>query len=610
MSFNPLQHSHSTSSIQSSHQNISALNSIQHNNVSSTKRDNYYQITSSLARNEPKSPGSSMRANTLPRNPHPNQQIDESNIIQIGLDPSNPFSRKSPTPRLHQGLLTPAIGKAPPPYSSNGRQLNGSQLSLMSDRSQHQYYQQPQHHVHRTSALNLGIPHNEALSYESPNSNMPRDLEDFDDLIKYSEEVEQRQQQQQTLPHHPNLKAKGSNVSIGGHSSGYQSIQTQSQSSSPIENVLGATNANAPSSIIQQNIEFFNKIQGSSSSSNASTSNRPTKLNGKYGYINPKYSVVPPLAFKNPLYQMQNGQNNNMDGKSSSLTPSSSEERITIDERQNMVNNNNLVSSTSNVPGLIDTSSLNGRRMGSNRQPRTNPLAQVRINVNDKVGSWSFNSNSLFQYKRDDVSYDNHLNQQNNNGNSQLAFFNNRYERRLSVESARTLSDSSTDTEGKVLHKENKRRRNKADKSIEQCEREIFRLQSSVDILRRKLEESEVKETSDSIDAIAHQSDSKIRSIISRYVLSRPDSSTLANKNFEHSRLLAMEEELRREQYKMSLIINHKQRVIEAQGQQIAELDAANNRLLTELSCLRNRYEMKRDKQAVTVTEDNDTTNF
>lgn len=60
----------------------------------------------------------------------------------------------------------------------------------------------------------------------------------------------------------------------------------------------------------------------------------------------------------------------------------------------------------------------------------------------------------------------------------------------------------------------------------------------------------------------------------------------------------------------MSLIINHKQRVIEAQGQQIAELDAANNRLLTELSCLRNRYEMKRDKQAVTVTEDDDTTNF
>lgn len=380
MSFNPLQHSHSTSSIQSSHPNIAALNnanSIQHNNVSSTKRDNFYQITNSLARNEPKSPvGSSMRANTLPRNNQPNQN-DESNVMQIGLDPSNPFSRKSPTPRLHQGSGLLTTVKAPPPY--NGRQMNGSQLSLHSERSQHQYYQQqPHHHVHRTNALNLGIPHNEASPpYESPNSNMPRDLEDFEDLIKYGEEVEQRQQKQQPHHHHhPNLKAKGSNVSIGGHSSGYQSIQTQSQSSSPIENVISTTNGANQGSIIQQNIEFFNKIQSSSSSaSNASSNNRPIKLKGKYGYINPTYDVVPPLAFKNPLYQMQNGVNNNGDGKSSSMTPSSSEERIAIDERQNMMNNN-LVTSSSN--GIHETGSLNGRRTGSNRMPRTNPLAQVR----------------------------------------------------------------------------------------------------------------------------------------------------------------------------------------------------------------------------------------
>jgi len=438
MAFNPLQHSHSTSSIHH-HNGMPQQQSIQHHNVSSSsstkQRDNYYQITSSLARNEPKSPASSFRSSTLPRN---NGQIEEQqSIIQIGnLDPNNPFSRKSPTPHFKgAGLLAPA---KPPAYNpNNGRPaLNGSQLSLLSDRSfnqpqQQQYYHQPpHHHVHRTTALNLGIPHNEAASsYDSPNSNMPRDLEDFDDLIKYSEEVEQRQQKQ---AHHPNLKAKGSNVSIGGHSSGYQSIQTQSQSSSPIENV----NAAGGTSIIQQNIEFFNKIQGSSSSSNASTSNRPTKLNGKYGYINPKYSVVPALAFKNPLYQLQNGGNNNnnsVDHKS--LTPSSSEERITIDERQNVINNNssnNLVSSSTNVPGILDTSSLNGRRMGSNRVPRTNPLVQ---------------------YKREDAAYDSHhMNQQNNNnGNAtnQLAYFNNRYERRLSVESARTLSDSSTDTEGK-----------------------------------------------------------------------------------------------------------------------------------------------------------------
>lgn len=393
MSFNPLQHSHSTSSIQSSahHGLMNNPNSIQHNNItSSTKRDNYYQITSSLARNEAKSPAtsSSLRANTLPRNPQ-QLQNDETNIIQIGLDPSNPFSRKSPTPRMHQGLLTTASNAKTATYM-NGRPLNGSQLSLLSERSQHQYFHPPppaqphqSHIMHRGNALNLGIPHNEASSsYESPNNNMPRDLEDFDDLIKYSEEVEQRQAQQQQH-HHPNLKAKGSNISIG-HSSGYQSIPTQSQSSSPIENVISTTNGHANSnqaaSLIQQNIEFFNsKIQSSGSSSNASTSNRPTKLNGKYGYISPKYSVVPPLAFKNPLYQLQNGTNG-IDQKSSSLTPSSSEERITIDERQNALNNNH-VSSSSNVPSVIDTSSLNSRRMSSNRVPRTNPLA-LPVNFN------------------------------------------------------------------------------------------------------------------------------------------------------------------------------------------------------------------------------------
>lgn len=52
-----------------------------------------------------------------------------------------------------------------------------------------------------------------------------------------------------------------------------------------------------------------------------------------------------------------------------------------------------------------------------------------------------------------------------------------------------------------------------------------------------------------------------------------------------------MEEDLRREQLKMSLALSNKQRVIEAQGQQIAALDAANNRLLNALSSLRHRYE-------------------
>lgn len=70
-----------------------------------------------------------------------------------------------------------------------------------------------------------------------------------------------------------------------------------------------------------------------------------------------------------------------------------------------------------------------------------------------------------------------------------------------------------------------------------------------------------------------------------------------------------MEEELRREQLKMSLALSHKQRVIEAQGQQIAALDAANNRLLSALSSLRQRYETnghaQHTQQTTTTTTNN-----
>lgn len=120
---------------------------------------------------------------------------------------------------------------------------------------------------------------------------------------------------------------------------------------------------------------------------------------------------------------------------------------------------------------------------------------------------------------------------------------NSRYQRRMSIDSGRTLSDSSTDTEsgpkhhhsvtvslngpgshlgliGGGGHSESKRRhhRTSTSKSVEQCEREIQRLQASVDELRQKLEESELKEVSEDLDAISHHSDTKIRSIIGRFV--------------------------------------------------------------------------------------------
>lgn len=60
---------------------------------------------------------------------------------------------------------------------------------------------------------------------------------------------------------------------------------------------------------------------------------------------------------------------------------------------------------------------------------------------------------------------------------------------------------------------------------------------------------------------------------------------------------MSVEDELRREQRKMSDTLTHKQRVIEAQEHQIAALDAANNRLLNALSQLKEQqYQMSNGK--------------
>lgn len=63
-------------------------------------------------------------------------------------------------------------------------------------------------------------------------------------------------------------------------------------------------------------------------------------------------------------------------------------------------------------------------------------------------------------------------------------------------------------------------------------------------------------------------------------------------------RLISVEEELRREQQKMSAALSYKQRVIDAQEQQIAALGAANSRLMSTnaslLSALsKQRYNVK-----------------
>lgn len=406
---NPLQHSHSTSSI-SSHQssstnynsNISSNNNhhtVHHHYIAVEKpRNNYFYTSVSGPRNAATS-NNAVRANTLPRNNlNGNNQIvlspdTEQEPIQIGYDQSKAFIKKSPTPLVKSH----AVG------GSRNRNLNGSQLSLLSENS-----------IGR-NAINLGIPHHNngnahiacgAIIQTAPgpprdprnnHSNMPLNLEDLDDLLKYADE-----QSEQNLKQKTELTAKGSNVSIGVCSSGYQSITNQSQSSSPTEGTSAHHN---------------NNNNGKSSS---------------YGQIIPKYSGPnyssnnnnnnPPLAFKNPLYQLQTiGDNNN---KSSSLTPASSEEQVNGDyyNLDTSINGNYCDNTKISALNSLDVSSA--RLNSVSRIPRTNPLHYNKRNEN----------------KVDEA----FVPQSGESGSS-------RYHRRLSLESARTLSDSSTDTEGNFL---------------------------------------------------------------------------------------------------------------------------------------------------------------
>lgn len=322
----------------------------------STTSHYYNTTTSNGGRKSPilNGGGGGIRASTLPRNNnnnnngsqmistieiHNNNGVEEinSNLIQIGLDPSNAFLRKSPTP-LHKSISN----------GSKSRNLNGSQLSLLSDRSNNKN--------NLGLNLHLGIPHNDAGL--NANSNMPMNLEDLDDLLKYADE----QNEERNKP-----KDKGSNISIGqlsnvcSSSSGYQSIATQSQSSSPIE--LG-----------QQTTDFINKNSRRTAITNGVVGKyQYLNNNNKYtcGGVNNNISIQPPLAFKNPLYHMQNDK---------SVTPSSSEERLSGDNHFYGLSSSNGGGEFGGEKDLINGFGRydSTKRLGSGHLvPRTNPLMQV-----------------------------------------------------------------------------------------------------------------------------------------------------------------------------------------------------------------------------------------
>lgn len=339
--------------------------------------------------------------------------------------------------------------------------MNDSQQSLASGHSggNHNKYNlnigiplNDHNHNYRTNYL--GQPPQQQMHLSSNIHNgsafkMPMNLEDLDDLLKYADEEAksprpQKDQQKQDIENgnevEPKIKpkelltAKGSNNSIGQLSnmcsSGYQSISTQSQSSSPVE----ATGQ----------LDFLNNQKATSLTRNAARGNGPLK-----------YQFGGTKATANAVLTL-----NNVRAKGSSLTPSSSEERLSEDLQYGHLNRSanhsgimigeirgeselNMITSALNSSrspaGSVVAAGAGGRR-GYSRTPRTNPLYYNSTNTTTSTSDRSLRadeSNASLPYSPVE------------NGRQSSKHLNgSRFQRRLSLESARTLSDSSTDTEG------------------------------------------------------------------------------------------------------------------------------------------------------------------
>ncbi|XP_050441674.1 ras GTPase-activating protein raskol-like isoform X3 [Adelges cooleyi] len=265
--------------------------------------------------------------------------------------------------------------------------------------------------------------------------------------------------------------------------------------------------------------------------------------NNKPPVANPN-AALPPLAFVNPVYQHHHHHHHHHhhQRKQRPRSCSSSEDET--------------------LPTNEKVAQVAPRFLPPHRAPRTNPQCNGGGTARSLAWKWSPNKvngvSSTNLKCVPDV--------------KKICAAEKPLRRRVSIDSSRGMSeDSSEDEDSRNQNITNKLKTNR---NIDQInyQKEIERLQTNVQILKLKLEQAEhqLECEPDSPEVIDNEPDN-MKNIIAR--------------------LMSVEDELRREQRKMSDTLTHKQRVIEAQEHQIAALDAANNRLLNALSQLKERYQ-------------------
>ncbi|TMW43740.1 hypothetical protein DOY81_011180, partial [Sarcophaga bullata] len=495
-----LQHAQSQSSIASSSHLLDASGVTHHcppaPNASATNTMDrlYYTAVSSNGNlstqshngndSEVSSTTGQIRATTLPRGNNNNYDESTGDFIQIsGLDTNSAFVRKSPTPLL---------------------------------KNNHQQHQ---------SGGGGGVC-SQAIPRESnPNSNMPMNLEDLDDLFKYAEE-HAVVGEVQTMSGNNKNKEQLSGKTSHGSSSGYQSINTQINMETQQQHQQQKTTVAAPLAFKNPSYQLQNTSSNSSQTNNhhhhhhhhhhqqqqlQNSSNNQNQRSVSGGGGGSGGLTAHQQLFGNTRVT----KNSNTGGlvaaraallnRAAPLTPSSSEERLSNDNYHSYAPVNKLLKSPShghldaqrtlsggstssasstNMPGFNSSSATaqQQQQQQQQRMPRTNPLIKrediyAPLNngsnylTSSSASSAASNGLSHHQHPGTVAIYNNggrpgHHHQQqsqygHNAGNMIMSGNGVRYQRRLSLDSARTLSDSSTDTEGHcgVPHENNKRRR-------------------------------------------------------------------------------------------------------------------------------------------------------
>lgn len=393
----------------------------------------------------------------------------------------NPVTVINNTHSMHDFVIEPGyafVSKSPTPKKAS-RKAHGSCSSIGTENIQE-----------RRNGT-------EPVEHTSPN------LDDISDLLHYVDEPEDV----------PNIK--GSNISISQlsnvASSGYHSF-AYSQSSSPIDYTI---NNNTNSVKLDSNKYHLDK-------------SKLIKRGDKYEmlkYPHQKYihnSKSPALAFANPVYSMEYSPK--------PLETSSSDEHLNnsdmkpIDSALHSSTPNKDINRFNNYEEpckigrkVLNTSQSINHRCNLNK--KTNHLQKIHdvehSHQNTDLHN-SFDNRVYFksQFDNHDKPYVHYKNDDRFDRKSNLT---EKHYRRLSLESGRDLSDSSSETDETPQYHTTGRHR-KCHHTVDHYEKEIERLQTSVDLLRHKLEHVTL---GSGLDVNQPEGESKMKAIIARYFYSK-----------------------------------------------------------------------------------------